>query len=71
MANDNISLLEFRRIIATLYMTISSVCDPKILGRPSLGKASAKRVPDEIRKNLTGHVWKELLSVKKGNLLFA
>lgn len=61
MANDNISILEFRRIV-TAYKTIS-----KKFVRPSLGKTSAKRVPDEIRMSLTGHVLERTALSKQRN----
>lgn len=56
MTNDNIPCLEFRRRIVTASVTISSSSKPKKLSRSSLNKASAKHLPYEIRKNLTGHI---------------
>ncbi|XP_066958973.1 piggyBac transposable element-derived protein 2-like [Macrobrachium rosenbergii] len=55
MANENIPLLEFRRRIVKCYMSTSSLSDPKRSGRPSLSKQAKQRIPEEIRKSITGH----------------
>lgn len=54
-ANENVPLLEFRRRIARAYLQRTSISNPKNPGRPSLQKQSLKRVPEELRKDPTGH----------------
>ena len=56
IANEKMSLLDFRRIIVRAYMHVSSLSDPKNAGRPSLSKPSIRRVPDDIRKSNSGHI---------------
>ena len=50
MANDQISLLDYRRTVARAYLTLSSdLSDPKQQGRKALPKSSLTRVPVDIR----------------------
>ena len=57
LANENIPLLQFRRMVARAYLAqLFAVSDPKRAGRPSFPKASNLRVPVELRTSGTGHM---------------
>lgn len=55
LAGNKIPLLDFRRIIARTYLSITSLSNPKNLGRPAMPKLNAKRVLATVRFDPVGH----------------
>ncbi|KAF6215702.1 hypothetical protein GE061_000033 [Apolygus lucorum] len=53
--DDKMPLLEFRRRITRSYLSLPSISNPKLSGRPSLAKALDKRIPRDVEKNQNDH----------------
>ena len=65
MANGNIPLLNFRRMVAREYLNMYSLSNPKKIGRPSYSVSAQQRVPDGIRKDPAGHYLARTLAGKQ------